>query len=122
MLGQHTAVMVLFCAIVLMASPLLWQTQIVGLRPELAWQRTSPTAQRPDGSLLHPIVYCSNSMHDTSPKPMASVTKVNPGTTTNGRVLNSIGTGGATSWCQDFIGTSEHNTVQPGGKLLREES
>src|SRR6266849_5734652 len=94
MLGQRTAVMVPFCAIVLMASPLLCQTPIAGLRPELAWQPTSPTAQRLDGSLLYPIVYCSNSMHDTSPKPTVPVTKINPGTTTNGRVFNSIGTGG----------------------------
>src|SRR5260370_17775898 len=90
---QCYVVILVFLGVMLLASPLLSQTQVAGLQPELVWQQTAPTAQRLDGSVLYQIVYRSNSLTDAPKTPAPT----NPGNAANGRVLNTVVTPATTT-------------------------
>ncbi len=136
---QRSAAILVFLAVMLLASPLLSQTQVAGLQPELVWQQTAPTAQGLDGSVLYQIVYRSNSLPDAPKTPAPT----NPGNAANGRVLNTVGTPATTTptggtWlvggnagttctaspCKDYLGTSDNNAFEirvGGNRALRIE-
>ncbi|HLQ51069.1 MAG TPA: hypothetical protein VK129_06190 [Terriglobales bacterium] len=94
--------------------------EMAALQPHLAWQRTSPTAQHPDGPVLYQIIFRSSATPGSIPKIGNNFTLTNSLITDNGSQVAignlSIASGGIISFAngQTFPGTGSGTVTSAG--------